>query len=228
MKPGWLRDLRAVLFDFDGTLVHLTIDFDLMRDGLYELATRHGAEVNARCRQLFVLEFIAHVAAKLSHASAEQAARFEAEAQALIREIELEAALQAELFPGVPELLWQMHEWGAKLAIVTRNCREATAPLIARHQLPVDVVLTRDDVPKVKPDPDHLHRALSALGVPGERSLMVGDHPMDIAVGRAVGARTAAVLRPGQTPDRYAESSPDLILDNISDLMPYFEERESE
>lgn len=222
MKLPWVRDLKAVLYDFDGTLVHLTIDFQAMRRRTYELGARYGIVADERQRALPSLEFVAEAAKILAP---EQFERFEAEVEALLREIEMEAAQQAALVPGVAELMASLHERGIKQGIVTRNCREATLPLVERERLPVGVVLTRDDVPRVKPDPDHLLRALDVLGVAGDRSLMVGDHPMDVQAGQAVGARTAAVICPGETPDRYIDFMPDLILNSVAELSAYFDER---
>jgi phosphoglycolate phosphatase-like HAD superfamily hydrolase len=50
---------------------------------------------------------------------------------------------------------------------------------------------------------------------------MVGDHPMDVRVGRAVGARTAAVLTGAGSPERFSEVQPDLILAQVGDLSEY-------
>jgi histidinol phosphatase-like enzyme len=37
---------------------------------------------------------------------------------------------------------------------------------------------------RVKPHPEHLLTALKLLDVPPERAIMVGDHPMDITLGK--------------------------------------------
>jgi phosphoglycolate phosphatase len=217
-RRDWLSLLDAVIFDLDGTLVQLTIDFWQMRTRVYELATRYGVEVDEQRRQLLALEFIADVTAELGRRSSQQAASFEAGANAAIEAIELEAAQRADLFPGVPELLTWLREQGLKLGIITRNCRAATGAVLESLGPLVDIVLTRNDVPVVKPDPLHLRRALEALGVRGERSLMVGDHPLDVVTGQAVGAFTAGVLRPGETPERFAAVSPDLVFANVMEL----------
>ncbi len=166
---------------------------------------------------------IADVMAELKRHSPEQAVRFAAEAQAAIQAIETEAAGRADLFPGVPGLLAWLHAQGLKLGIITRNCRAATHKLLASLEPLVGVVLTRDDVPAVKPDPLHLGRALERLGVRGERALMVGDHPLDVVTGRAAGAFTAGVLHPGESSQRYAAVAPDLVLTSVLELPAHLE-----
>ncbi len=219
----WLLRLDAVVFDLDGTLVQLTIDFDQMRIEVLEIVVRYGVKIDARRQRLFTLELIADIAAELNQCSPRRAACFEAEANAAIEAIEVEAAQRADLFPGVPELLDWLHERGLKLGIITRNCRAAAGAVLELLEPLMGVVLTRDDVPVVKPDPQHLHLALEALGVRGERTLMVGDHPLDVVTGQAVGAFTAAVLRPGETPERYAAVSPDLVLSSVLELRTYLD-----
>lgn len=220
-RRDWLSRLDAVIFDLDGTLVQLTINFDQMRAEVLAIAARYVVEIDARRQGLLTLELIADVTAELNRRSPQQAARFEAEANATIEAIELGAAQQADLFPGVPELLVGLRDCGLKLGIITRNCRAATGAVLESLGPLMDVVLTRDDVPVVKPDPLHLRRALEALGVRGERTLMVGDHPLDVVTGKAVGALTAGILRPGEEPDRYADVSPDVVLTGVLELQIY-------
>jgi phosphoglycolate phosphatase len=217
-ERDWLSRLDAVMFDLDGTLVQLTIDFWQMRCQVYDLAESYGVEVGSKRRQLLALEFLADVVAELERQSPQLAARFEEEAKAAIEAIELEAALRADLFPGVPELLARLREHGLKLGIITRNCRAAASAVLASLEPLVDVILTRDDVSAVKPDPSHLQRALELVGVDGGRTMMVGDHPMDVITGKAAGAFTAGVLRPGETRERYAGVAPDLVLNSAIEL----------
>jgi len=216
-----LSQLDAVVFDLDGTLVQLTIDFDQMRAAVLEIVARYGVALDARQHGLLTLELIADITAGMVRRSPEWAARFEAEANRAIEAIEVEAARRANLFPGVPELLLWLRGQGLKLGIITRNCRAAAGEALDSLEPLIDVVLTRDDVTAVKPNPLHLRRALETLGVRGERTLMVGDHPLDVVTGQAVGAFTAGVLRPGEVPERYANVSPDLILADVSELQAH-------
>jgi phosphoglycolate phosphatase len=222
-KRDWLSLLDAVVFDMDGTLVQLTIDFEQMKAEVRDIAARYGVEIDARRRELLALEFIADAAAELGGRVPQRAALFEREAHEAIEAIELEAAQRADLFPGVPALLAWLRECGLQLGVITRNCRMAARTVLESIGPLVGVVLTRDDVPAVKPDPLHLRQALDVLGVRGERSMMVGDHPMDVITGQAVGAFTAGVLRPGELPFRYAQVSPDLVLANVLELQAHLD-----
>lgn len=229
-----LQNVRACLFDFDGTLVHQEVDFALMRQRVLDVVARYGVPVDEYAR-MYVLEMIERVAERLRQGdgssgatsatakAAVLAADFATEAHRAIVEVELVAAERAEVFPGVPEMLRRLKAQGIGIAIVTRNCREAVLQVMARYDLPYDVLLTRDDVPFVKPDPRHLLAALEALNVTAEGAVMCGDHPMDVMAGQSVQARTVGVLPPGQSTDYFAVAPPDLIVSQITDILEHLD-----
>ena len=220
MGFGLDLDIDAILFDLDGTLVHLNIDFGRMRDEVEALVPQYGLSMEGRSA-IYVLELIEDAVRELEVEDEEKARVFRQEAEAAIVAVELEAAAEAQVYPEVPELLRGLREHGIKVAIVTRNCRAAVDRILAENPLMYDVLLTRDEVTTVKPDPGHLLEALRLLGVEPQRALMVGDHPMDVQVGHAVGTRTAAVLTGAGTPERFSEVQPDLILAQVGDLGKY-------
>jgi phosphoglycolate phosphatase len=209
--------IQAILFDLDGTLVEQSIDFEAMKRRVAAIATGHGVDVSPWVAQP-VLEMVAAVMGVLGSQDAGAAGRFASCANRAIIQVETEAAEHARPYPGVPDMLRELGVRGYAVGIVTRNCREAVQRTLARAPLAHRVLLTRDDVRHVKPDPRHLSAALDAMGMRGQRALMCGDHPMDIAAGRGIGATTVGVLRPEVGPEYMAEAQPDLVLRRVTDL----------
>ena len=231
---GILSGVSACLFDFDGTLVVPSIDFDQMRLSVLELVREFGVDP-LPLAGMHVLEMIEHVTTRLPDGGRQRASDFCRRAHRSVLDIELEAAESAEPYPGAPEMLVELSRRGFKVAIVTRNCRAAVERIMERVPMHCDVLLTRDDVSHVKPDPRHLYAALEVIdGSPdrtnldgsqgaqvgtAQNAMMCGDHPMDIVAGKRIGAHTVGVLRPGVSTSYFDDVMPDLILDDISHLL---------
>lgn len=207
--------VRAVLFDFDGTLVQQRVDFALMRRTVYDLARAYGVDP-APWSTGFILEAAAAMA---DHLGGEAGAEFAAAAKQAIIDVELAGASEARALPGVPAMLRELPARGYRVAIVTRNCRPAVLRVLAEQSLAFDLLLTRDDVAHVKPDPRHLQAALEQFGLSGAQALMVGDHPTDVQVGKAVSAATVGVLSPGEPETYFDAVQPDLVVASTASIL---------
>jgi phosphoglycolate phosphatase len=183
--------IDCLVFDFDGTLASLTIDFDLMRGRVAELAGEFlGSPPEHEGRA--VLEWIEELAPVLEKAVGGNG--FAGRAAALVREMEIEAAAHGVVFRFTDVLLADLERAGVLSAVITRNCTDAVRTVHPEIFSLAGVVLTRDHVDRFKPDPAHLTTALDRLGAAPGRSLMVGDHPMDVETGKRAGTLTAGVL----------------------------------
>lgn len=205
------RGITALVFDFDGTLARSTLDFSVMRREAVAAMQQH-VDVPRR-PDLPTMELLGLIGTETEPARAARKAALKA-----VRDVEVGAARTSALFPFVRPMLARLKELGIAMGIVTRNCPEALAlvfPDAADHC----VVLTRDDVPHVKPDPDHLVRALERLEVLPEHAIMVGDHPMDITVGKRAGTLTAGVASGDHGLEELAACAPDYAEKNGAELM---------
>ncbi len=209
-----LYDVDALLFDLDGTLVEPSIDFAEMQRAVLAVVCAFGEEPPAGGR-LPSLETIAVVRARLG---AERGEAFARAAQEAIVAVEVAAAQRTRPYPGADGMLALLAEQGYRVGIVTRNCRAAVEALLARHPLRHKVLLTRDDIAHVKPDPRHLLTALAHLGALPGRALMCGDHPMDIRAGQAAAIRTVGVVPPGTSIEPLRRAGPDLLLMDVAAL----------
>lgn len=205
------RGIRALVFDFDGTLARQTLDFSVMRREALAAMARHVTVPDRP--DLPVMELLALVGDATDAAVAARAAALEA-----VRAVEVRAARESSLFPFVRPMLARLGALGLAMGVVTRNCPEAVAlvfPDAAAHC----ALFTRDDVSRVKPDPAHLVAALEQLRVPAAAALMIGDHPMDIEVGKRAGTLTGGVATGKHSLEELAACGPDFTARNGGDLM---------
>ncbi len=206
--------LSAALFDLDGTLVHAHIDFGAMKGAILAIVAEAGVET-APLRDRDSLAIVREVRRRIGPS---EEARFVAKCEAAMVACELAALSGAEAaYDAIAFLQW-LRGRGTRVGIVTRNSRIAVGMLLDRIPLPYDVVLTRDDVPRTKPDPIHLQMALERLGARREEAIMVGDHHMDVVAGRAAGIRSMAIGHGRLDEGSFADCPPDAFLRSFADL----------
>jgi phosphoglycolate phosphatase len=148
----------------------------------------------------------------------QDSARFLGDVERALVAIELAACEAARPADGAVETLAWLRESGVRVGIVTRNSRQAVERLLGHFPLPHEVLLTRADTPRVKPDPVHLALALDHLETEAARSVMVGDHVMDVQAGKAAGMRTLGILLPDRGPDYFQAAAPDGLLHALPEL----------
>jgi phosphoglycolate phosphatase len=207
--------VKAVLFDLDGTLVESRIDFGRMRREMLALAAEAECDL-AALKAADILEIRDAACARACDPAAVLT-----RAEARLVAIEREAVERSVPVEGAGDLLAELARRRVRVGIVTRNCREIARDALRRHSLPHDVLVAREDTPRVKPHPEHLHRALALLDILPAAAVMVGDGRMDIEAGRAAGLRTVGYLAPERSPDYFHSPAPDRVIHRLTELIPW-------
>ncbi|MGA2525824.1 MAG: HAD family hydrolase [Smithellaceae bacterium] len=210
--------IKTVVFDFDGTLAKLNIDFKQMRDAVLKLISSYGIARNY-LQTDFVLEMINTSKEILSKSSPQKAEIFTNKAIKMIEAMEIEAAINGELFPQTKELFTCLKLSGISTGVITRNCDKAIKTVFPDILSYCEVVVCRDMVKNVKPNPEHLNKALQMLNTSANTTLMIGDHPLDIQTGRNAGTYTAGVLTGHFRKSDFLNAGADLLLYKASDLL---------
>ncbi len=205
-------ELDLIVFDFDGTLAELNIDFIEMRRLVTALAGEYGYDLEGS-GQPYVLEALDLAEQALGIRGAE----FRMKAEALIVGLEMDSAKEGRLFPGARSGLAVLGRAGYYRAVITRNCKKAVETVFPDLNDWCEVFLPRDDVPKPKPSPEHLSAVLVSLGISPEKTLMVGDHPMDVVTGKAVGTMTCGLPTGRMSREDLVEA--DVIFDSLGELV---------
>jgi HAD superfamily hydrolase (TIGR01509 family) len=182
----------AVIFDFDGTLTKPCLDFDAIR-----------AEIGVTGPILEALSGL------------DPAAR--ARAERIVLRHEWEAARRAELHDGASEVLAVLRSRGMPTAILTRNARATVEHVLARFNLSVDALRTREDG-AIKPAAEPVLSLCAQLGAAPTQSWVVGDYLFDILSGRAAGTRTVLMIGDAARPP-FADQA-DHVIQCLEELLP--------
>jgi phosphoglycolate phosphatase len=218
--PAPFAALNAVLFDLDGTLIETHIDFPAMTAAMQELARAHFVPASVTDGK-DILGMVDAAAEAIQERGGDGLA-LRRTAFAALEAMEIAGCAHPNLLPGTHELLSGLVNRGLKVGIVTRNCRAVSVRLLARFALPHHLLLTRDDVPKTKPNPEHLWAALEYLGEPPEHTAMVGDHWMDIQAGVRAGCAATLGILGRNDADWFAPCPPSALARDLSEAAPWF------
>ena len=106
---------------------------------------------------------------------------------------------QRELFDETTNVIAQFRRADLfRLGVLSNADNDSLWPLLNRHGLEFDGVVTSETAQAYKPDPRPFHLMVQALGVPAEACLFVGDSQYDDVQGaHAAGMRTAWLNRSG-------------------------------
>jgi len=210
--------IKSFVFDFDGTLAVLRLDFTEMKVRLSSLAESCFAPPPPP-PFLPVLEWLAWLDKSIADSTGSRTGEFRRKAQALVSEMELQAAQNGSLFPFTRPLLKSLAEKGTKTAIITRNCEAAVRLVFPDISHYCSAFLSRDHVSSPKPDPAHLLLALESIGADLRTAIMIGDHPLDIQTGKAAGVMTAGVSSGNSCRDELVRSGADRVAEDCQKLI---------
>jgi len=220
LAPAQLKQIRAVLFDLDGTLLHTSPD--LAAAASAALKECGHPNVDAQLVENFVGKGIDVLLQRcLQHLGLpDQGPVFEQLRDAYMRHYERLNGAQARPYPGVFKGLNALRDLGLKLGVCTNKTGRFTAPLLDRTDLSnyFSVVVSGDTAPRKKPDAAPILWACDALRLKPAQVLMVGDSSNDAGAARAAGSPVLIV------PYGYNEGEPvqnidsDGIVNDLSEL----------
>lgn len=210
-------DVRAVLFDLDGTLADTLDDIASAMNRTLEATGLHS-HAHSAYRALVgegVAKLVARVAAERPDAWADLEAQFRVRyAEALV--------VATRPYDGIPELLDALVARGTALGVVSNKPDPMTQEIMRElfSGWPFRVVLgQRPDIPR-KPDPAMLLAVASALGVPPASCAFIGDTAIDMESARAAAMVPIGVAW-GFRPLELESSGAALVLERPLDLLDW-------
>ncbi|MFH1140296.1 MAG: HAD family hydrolase [Chloroflexota bacterium] len=127
---------------------------------------------------------------------------------------------ERELFPETLNVIARLRSANLfRLGVLSNADNDSLCPLLRRHGLKFDAVVTSEDARAYKPHPRIFHLILEALGVPSAACLFVGDQQYDDVHGaHAAGMRSVWLNRNGTQPDPHL-ARPDYQVANLTEVL---------
>jgi phosphoglycolate phosphatase len=181
--PG---DVRAVLFDLDGTLLDTAPDLVGALNHVRELEGLANAPV-AEYRAYVSQGALGLLGAGMPAGDDGQMSR---RRQQFLDFYALNSLRATVLFDGVERMLTELEASGLPWAIVTNKPAYLTGPILDAFGWASrsSCVVCGDTLARAKPYPDPVLHACELLGIKPAEALMVGDDPRDVQSAEAAGA----------------------------------------
>ncbi|SDH40966.1 phosphoglycolate phosphatase [Pseudomonas panipatensis] len=211
--------LRAVLFDMDGTLLHTAPDFVAVCQAMLGA---HGRPAVAEQRIVDVVSGGARAMVAAAFDMDPQAPGFEDLRQEFLDRYQDHCAVFTRPYDGIPELLESIEKARLIWGVVTNKPVRFAEPMMQQLGLAERsaILICPDHVTRSKPDPEPLLLACERLGIDPAQVLFIGDDLRDIESGRAAGTKTAAVrygyIHPEDNPAHWGA---DVIVDHPLELL---------
>lgn len=220
-----MNTLKGVIFDLDGTLIHTTINFTVMKERMISFLEEKGVPEGCLTPKQTTVMIIA---------TCEDILREEGRALVEINEVhrtlkeimnrgELEAIKDISEVDGVLDALQELREAGYQLAVLTRSHHayavEALKKIGAFDLF--DVILGRGETPKPKPYREALEHTATLLGLDPIETIFVGDNHIDAT--SAVNAEVPFIgVKTGRRGDLSWDGRfPEVLLESVTDLPAY-------
>lgn len=134
---------------------------------------------------------------------------------------EMKTQLVPKLYPGVKETLQVLAGMGIEMSVASSRSRASLIEFCDNNDITrfFSLILGADDVCHAKPDPEPVLLTLERLHKESRETVVVGDMPVDIAMGNGAGCRSIGVTYGNSTRAELEEAGAFKVIDNFSQLL---------
>lgn len=217
MSAGW-QTVDTVMFDLDGTLVD---SMDCYHTVFLDAFGQIGLPVVEKTELMALMRHGRNILDVLIPEDWPDRPGTTERCRNLFRELwEVRSQTEINLHHEVAPTLRQLQARGLTLGLATAARGAWIQQVLERNEVAscLRAVVTAADVKERKPAPDLLLECLTRLGSHPDRSVYVGDSPIDIIAAKAAGVRPIGVLCGASDRVALEEAGPDLILEHVGQL----------
>ena len=214
--------IKAVVFDLDGTIASFNLDYRAVRGEVREYLLRMGVPASVLKANETIFDMLSKTAIYVKNQGkfADAIVEIRREVLGIAEKYELEAAARTDLLPAAGETLTALKHMGLKLGLFTLSSDKAASYILQRFKLAdfFGVLVPRDRVNFVKPNPEHLERALKVLGVSPEETVVVGDGGLDMQSAKELKAVAVGLPTGVSSVEQLKQHGANFIITSITDL----------
>lgn len=209
-----IKDIKAVIFDMDGTMID---NMSIHKEAWKEFCSRKGINLSdtdfkqkisgLKNDQIFINLF----GNKLSES---QIAEYASDKESVYRELYKPKIKEV---PGLTDIILKIKKLNIKLAIATTAPKENRDFVLKELHLEnyFDVILGEEDVKKGKPDPEIYLKTAKLLNINPNACLVFEDSPAGLQSGKGAGMKVVGLTTSHSKNDL---TGADLIVEDFSKL----------
>jgi HAD superfamily hydrolase (TIGR01509 family) len=216
--PEIERNIKAVLFDLDGTLVEFRFNVKESRIAMIDWLSKNSFDTSTLSAETKTQRIFDEVNNQCKNRN-KDFAEVRKKLSQILETFEYSAFKEANPYPGSLGLLKKLRTSNIASAIVTNSGRGPVSYILRRTGfLPyLSLVVSREDMEQLKPEPEGLLRALQVLHFSPEDAIYVGDSTIDIDAAKKAGVPSVAICAGMYKADVLLQHSPDYLIERIGD-----------
>lgn len=207
--------IKAAIFDWDGTVVD---SVEHITDCLHHAAATTGFEPLKRTayRNIIGLGLVEALRQLYPQITTEE---ISAMREAYSRRFMATSADNQRIFPGMADILQELHKNDRRCAVATGKSRRGLNLALQASQLESWFHITRcADETRSKPDPTMLVEILQHLKLEPADAVMIGDTTYDLQMARSIGMPSIGVRWGVHSDEALAEHKPIAIVSTAEEL----------
>jgi pyrophosphatase PpaX len=182
---------RAVIFDFDGVLAKIQVDWPALKNELRELITNETGE----CEELTPFDL------QLNTILRPASARLIKKVNQTIESYELNGSSRHLIYPEILAMVRKLADSGVPLFICSSNTRKVIKNILQKTGTFACFrqIVSREDIHQRKPDPEGLLKIIAENDLNPKEVLFIGDRDVDRQAGSSAGIETRIIASGSRT-----------------------------
>ncbi len=211
--------LKVIVFDLDGTLTSIAFDYKKAKAEVLSFLVSSGVNEKlldeAKSIYLNIEAAVGYIKKEFGEDRARAVRR---KAFEIVDSYERQEIGKTFLNDGALSLIHCVKSKGIKVAVCTNNSSYTAISILRELNLLdlIDVIVTRDDVERLKPYPDPLLLVCSKLKISPSEALFIGDSLVDLLAAKAAGTKFILISR--SPIPQTMEANKDFVFEKVSSL----------